>query len=138
MQTTVNDCKIVSLRTIARKDWGELTIIEGHKDIPFGIKRIYYLHNIPKACERGYHAHKRLSQLMIAISGSLKVRLLDGCRERLVNLDNPNEGLLILAGIWRELVDFSKDAVCLILASERYDEKDYIRDYDDFLKFKKC
>lgn len=127
---------MIPLRTITRKEWGDLTIVEEQKDIPFKIRRIYYLHNIPSDCIRGSHGHRNLKQLMIAVRGSFTVKLMDGKSHRLIRLNSPIHGLFIPGGIWRELVDFSDDAVCMVLASEKYNEKDYIRDYNNFLKYK--
>jgi len=135
VHNTVMDCHVIPLRFINRKE-GLLTLVEELKDIPFRMRRIYYIHNVPDNAMRGHHAHKKLHQLMIAVSGCFHVELHDGSMNRWVWLDNANEGLLIVPGIWRELSDFSKDAVCLVIASQRYNENDYIRDYNEFLKFK--
>jgi len=136
IKTTINDCKVIKLNTILRPE-GRLTIVEEHKDVPFGISRIYYIHDIPDSSERGHHAHKSLKQLMIAISGSFQVLLNDGKDIRMILLDNPEEGLLIVPGIWRTLGNFKAGSVCLVLASSLYSEEDYIRNYDDYLKYKK-
>jgi hypothetical protein len=115
---------------------GSITIIEGHKNVPFSINRIYYLYDIPSGENRGGHAHKELHQLIIAASGSFDVLLDDGINKRIVRLDRPNIGLLLVPGIWRELFEFSSGAVCLVLASNKYDTHDYIRDYDVFKSIK--
>ena len=112
-------------------------MVENHINIPFEVKRVYYLYDIPGGAERGGHAHKNLQQLIIAASGSFTVVLDDGKTKRSVSLNRPYQGLLIVPGIWRELVDFSSGAICLVLASEKYDESDYIREYNDFLMLKK-
>ena len=114
---------------------GYLSVVEGEVDIPFEIKRIYYLYMVPEA-SRGAHAHKQLQQLMIATSGSVHVTLDDGRDKKTFVLDKPWKGLLVMPGLWRTLTDFSGGAVCMVLASARYDSEDYIRDYDDFLKYK--
>ena len=114
---------------------GYLSVVEGEVDIPFEIKRIYYLYMVPEA-SRGAHAHKQLQQLMIATSGSVHVTLDDGRDKKTFVLDKPWKGLLVMSGLWRTLTDFSGGAVCMVLASARYDSEDYIRDYDDFLKYK--
>ena len=107
----------------------------GGADIPFEIKRVYYLYMVPEVA-RGAHAHKELQQLLIATSGSVEVIMDDGTSKKTFLLDKPWKGLLIPAGLWRDLEHFTKDAVLLCLASERYDENDYIRQYAEFLKYK--
>jgi dTDP-4-dehydrorhamnose 3,5-epimerase-like enzyme len=110
---------------------GNLSVIE--KDVlPFIIKRVYYLYDVPSDSSRGGHAHKELKQFIIALSGSFDVVLDNGRTRRTITLNRPNKGLLIPSGVWRELENFSAGAVCLSLVSEHYDEADYIRDYDDF------
>jgi dTDP-4-dehydrorhamnose 3,5-epimerase-like enzyme len=114
---------------------GNLSVIE--KDIlPFEIKRVYYLYDVPSDSSRGGHAHKELQQFLIALSGSFDVVLDDGKNRRTITLNRPNKGLLIPNGIWRELENFSAGAVCLSLVSEVFLESDYIRDYNTFLSFK--
>lgn len=114
---------------------GNLSVIE--KDlIPFEIKRVYYLYDVPAGAERGGHAHKNLKQFLIPLSGSFDVVLHDGKSKSVINLNKPYEGLLIHNGIWRELKNFSSGAVCLVIASEVYIEDDYIRDFELFLKSK--
>ena len=111
---------------------GNITVIENRKSIPFDIKRIYYLYDIPGGEKRGGHAHKELRQLIVAASGSFTVLLDDGINKKIVHLNRPNYGLLVVPGIWRELEDFSSGAICLVLASLKYSESDYIRIYDEF------
>jgi dTDP-4-dehydrorhamnose 3,5-epimerase-like enzyme len=113
---------------------GNLSFIEGSRHVPFEIRRVYYLYDIPGGESRGGHAHRELSQLLIAVSGSFTVVLDNGLGRRKCTLNRPDRGLLITPGVWRELEDFSSGAVCLVLASHPYDEGDYIRDYDLFLK----
>ncbi len=114
---------------------GNLSVVE--KDIiPFEIKRVYYLYDVPSDSSRGGHAHKELQQFLIALSGSFDVVLDDGTRRRTITLNRPNKGLLIPNGIWRELENFSAGSVCLSLVSEVYEESDYIRDYETFKSFK--
>lgn len=116
-------------------DRGQLVALEEFKDIPFKIKRVYYIYDTLKDVTRGYHAHRNLKQILICIHGSCKIRLDNGKEKKIVPLEKPYEGLYIENNIWREMFDFSPDAVLLVLASELYDESDYIRDYDEFLKF---
>lgn len=133
--TTVFNCTIVELNKIKNRA-GNITIVENLKDIPFSIERIYYLYDVPSDEERGGHAHKELYQLIVAASGSFTITLDDGKVKRSFNLNNPNRGLLITPGIWRELNNFSSGSVCLVLASMLYSSDDYIRDYKYFLDYK--
>ena len=133
--TTVNDCKLIDLRKI-HDPRGNLTPIEGGVDIPFDIKRVYYLYDVPGGESRGAHAHKELQQLIIAANGSFTIMLDDGRNKKYFTLNRPYQGLYIVPGIWRDLDNFSSGAVLLCLASEHYDAADYIRDYDEFLKYK--
>ena len=133
--TTINDCRIIDLRKI-HDVRGNLTPIEGGIDVPFDIKRIYYLYDVPGGESRGAHAHKELYQLIIAANGSFTITLDDGTEKRSYNLNRSYYGLLIVPGIWRDLGDFSSGAVLLCLASEHYDANDYIRDYNGFLNYK--
>lgn len=112
---------------------GNLSVIE--KDcIPYPIKRVYYLYDVPSGAYRGGHSHKEQYEFLIALSGSFELVLDDGVSKETVLLNKPNKGLLIPNGVWRELKDFSSGAVCLVLASGEFDEQDYIRDYDTFEK----
>jgi hypothetical protein len=133
--STINDCRIVDLRKI-HDVRGNLTPIEGGKDIPFDIKRVYYLYDVPGGESRGGHAHKQLLQLIVAASGSFTVTLDDGKESKSFNLNRSYYGLLIVPGIWRIIDDFSSGAVLLCLASDHYDADDYIRNYNEFLQFK--
>lgn len=116
-------------------DRGMLVAIEEMKDIPFEIKRVYYMYDTIEGVRRGFHAHKCLQQILIPIHGTCKIHLDDGTETAEVVLDKPFEGLYISNDIWREMYDFSPDAVLMVLASEFYDERDYIRDYDKFLQY---
>jgi hypothetical protein len=136
MITSIDDCFLVPVYTVEREE-GKLGIVEELTDVPFKINRIYFLYDVPNGCERGSHAHKKLTQLLIAVNGSMEVMLDDGWNMKIVTLSTPKEGLVVPSGIWRTLINFTEDSVCLVLASERYDEKDYIRDYNKFLKYKK-
>ncbi len=114
---------------------GQLIAIEEFKDIPFDVKRVYYIYDTLEGVVRGHHAHKSLQQILICVHGSCKIKLDDGKEQEIVLLDKPNEGLYVSNVMWREMFDFSPDAVLLVLASEYYDEADYIRNYDDFLAY---
>ena len=116
-------------------DRGQLIALEEMKDIPFEIKRVYYMYDTLKGVRRGFHAHKSLEQILICIHGTCKILLDNGSEKVEVLLDKPYEGLYISNDIWREMFDFSPDAVLMVLASEYYDEADYIRNYDEFLKY---
>lgn len=112
---------------------GNLTFVEGGRHVPFEIKRIYYLYDVPGGAERGGHAHKALQELIIAMSGSFDVVLDDGAQKKRVHLNRPYYGLYVPTMLWRELDNFSSGAVCMVLASNLYDEQDYYRNYRDFL-----
>jgi len=133
--STVYDCNILPLNKIHNRA-GNITIVEGNDNIPFMAKRIYYLYDIPGGGRRGGHAHKGLYQLIVAASGSFDVLLDDGINKKIVTLNRPDYGLLVVPGIWRELFEFSSGSVCLVLASEKYDEADYIRKYNSFKTWK--
>lgn len=113
---------------------GHLVPLEQGRDIPFDIKRVYYIFGTKPSVRRGFHAHRNLKQVLICVSGTCKILVDDGHFKKDILLDNPNKGLIISGLIWREMYDFSPDCVLLVLASELYDESDYIRDYDDFLR----
>lgn len=114
---------------------GQLIAIEEMKDIPFSIKRIYYMYDTGKGVRRGFHAHKSLEQILICVHGQCKILLDDGCEKNIILLDRPDKGLYLSNNIWREMYDFSSDAVLMVLASDFYNEDDYIRNYDEFLRF---
>lgn len=114
---------------------GQLVALEECRDIPFEIKRVYYLYDTGENVTRGYHAHKNLKQILVCVKGSCKILLDNGKEKETVLLEKPYEGLYVTSNMWREMYDFSPDAVLLVLASELYNEDDYIRDYDEFLKF---
>lgn len=114
---------------------GQLVALEQFNDIPFEIKRVYYMYDTGEGVRRGFHAHKKLSQILICIHGSCKILLDNGSEKKIIPLDKPYEGVYVSNDMWREMYDFSPDAVLIVLASEYYDESDYIRDYDEFLKY---
>lgn len=114
-------------------DRGQLVAIEAMKDLPFAIKRVYYIYDTLPGVRRGFHAHRHLQQILVCVSGSCKIHLDNGTETAEVTLDKPNEGLYISNDMWREMYDFTPGAVLLVLASEHYDESDYIRNYEDFL-----
>ena len=133
---SIDDVEIISIpKIIDEEGRGKLSVIE-KSIIPFEIKRVYYLYDVPSDAFRGGHAHKNLIQFMIALSGSFEVKIDDGSNNKKVMLNKPNQGLLIPSGIWREMDNFSAGAVCLVLASEFFDESDYFRDYNSFLDYK--
>jgi len=133
--SSVYDCSII-LMDKHHHSKGNITVVENNKTIPFNVKRVYYLYDVPGGEDRGGHAHINLRQLIVAASGSFDVTLDDGIVKRTITLNRPYQGLLVVPGIWRDLNNFSSGSVCLVLASEKYEESDYIRDYDDFVKLK--
>lgn len=132
---SINECNIIQLPQIKNRA-GNITPVHSDNEIPFGIKRIYYLYDVPGGAERGGHAHRNLKQLIVAASGSFDVVLDDGRSKKIICLSQPYYGLIIYPGIWRELVNFSSGSICLVLASEYYDESDYIRNYDEFCNWR--
>lgn len=132
----VFDCTIIELDKHHSDRRGNLTVVENGQTLPFDVKRVYYIYDVPGGENRGSHAHKDLSQLIVALSGSFNVVLDDGKCKRTFFLNRPYQGLYVKPGIWRDLEDFSSGAVCMVLASELYDADDYIREYNDFLKYR--
>jgi len=133
LMRTINNCQIIELPKISDPR-GNLTFIEENNQIPFEIKRVYYLYDVPGGAERGGHAHKNLYQLIIAMSGSFDVVLDDGEHKKRVHLNRSYQGLFVCPMIWRELDNFSSGSVCLVLASNLYSEDDYFRNKSDFMK----
>lgn len=128
---------IITFKTFS-DELGSLTPIEYPKHIPFPIKRIYYIYNVESDIIRGHHSHKRLHQILIAVNGSIKIKVKRGDEEEeIIQLNDPAQGLYVGPMIWREMYDFSDKAVLLVLASQIYDEKDYIRDYNEYIKLYK-
>jgi dTDP-4-dehydrorhamnose 3,5-epimerase-like enzyme len=136
LESSVYNCNVIQLPKV-HNPAGNITVIENNVQIPFDVKRVYYLYDIPSGETRGGHAHYELRQLIVAASGSFDVLVDDGKNKKIVTLNRPDYGLLIVPGIWRELINFSSGAICLVLASDIYTEKDYIRDYSEFVDFKK-
>ena len=132
----IKDCKLIQLPRIFGERKGNLTYIYSREHVPFAIKRIYYLYDVPGGAERAGHAHKELNQVILSVSGSFDVFLDDGTKKKTINLNRPYEGILIPPYIWRKLINFSSGSVCLNLASLKFSENDYIRDYGQFVKLK--
>ena len=130
----IYNCSIIELTTIKNRA-GNITIVEGLKNLPFEPVRVFYLYDIPSGVARGAHAHKECHQFLIAASGSFDVMVDDGNNKKTINLNRPYYGLHIPPGIWAHELSFSSGAICLVLASNKYDESDYIRDYKEYLKF---
>lgn len=127
----IHSCCVLELSKIHNRS-GNITIVQNGSDLPFDVRRIYYLYDVPSGSERGGHAHKALYQLIVAASGSFDVILDDNRSKKIVQLNRPDFGLLVVPGIWREIVNFSSGAICLVLASAKYEEMDYIRSYQEF------
>jgi dTDP-4-dehydrorhamnose 3,5-epimerase-like enzyme len=134
--SSIYNCNVLALPKIHNRA-GNITALNNSEDLPFDVNRVYYLYDIPGGELRGGHAHKELQQLIIAVSGSFDIVLDDGKNKKTVSLNRPYYGLYVIPGIWRELSNFSSGAICLVLASHKYDENDYIRDYPDFITWKK-
>jgi dTDP-4-dehydrorhamnose 3,5-epimerase-like enzyme len=131
----IHNCNVMELSKI-HNPAGNITVVQNGELQLFDVRRIYYLYDVPGGSERGGHAHKELYQLIIAASGSFDVIIDDGQKKKIVHLNRPYYGLYIVPGIWREIVNFSSGAICLVLASHKYSESDYIREYSKFLSFK--
>lgn len=131
------DCSMIELDKHHSDRKGNLSIVQNGDTLPFDVKRVYYLYDVPGGESRGSHAHRDLSQLIVAAAGSFRVTLDDGKVKRSFFLNRPYQGLYVKPGIWRNLDDFSSGSVCMVLASHGYDESDYIRDYNDFMEYKK-
>lgn len=134
--STVYDCTLIELDK-HHHEKGNITVVENSQDVPFDVKRVYYLYDVPGGESRGGHAHYELQQLIVAAGGSFDVIIDDGKIKRTFTLNRPYQGLLVVPGLWRKLENFSSGSVVLVLASHTYDEADYIRDYDKFIEYKK-
>ncbi len=132
-RTSVYDCSVIELNSIPSDRRGNMSVVENGKTLPFDVKRVYYIYDVPGGVERGGHAHRSLYQLIVAVSGSFTVTLDDGNIKRTFFLNRPYRGLLVVPGMWRTIEDFSSGAVCMVLASSEYNEADYIKDYSTFL-----
>ena len=133
--STVFDCHVVDISKVHNKS-GNITVVENGSNIPFDVKRVYYLYDVPGGEARGGHAHYELEQYIIAASGSFDVTLDDGNDKKTINLNRPNIAIHIVPGLWRELNNFSSGSICMVLASHFFNENDYIRDYNKFLALK--
>lgn len=134
--SNINQCRLIDFDKHHHAN-GNLSVVENGAQVPFDIKRVYYLYDVPGGEERGGHSHKQLRQFMVAISGSFDVIIDDGVQQRCITLNRPYKGLLIVPGIWRVINNFSSGSVCLVMASEHYDEDDYVRDYEEFKRLTK-
>lgn len=134
--TNVYSCSIIEFNRHHSDRQGDLCVVENSVTVPFDVRRVYYLYDVPGGESRGRHAHRRLYQLIVAAGGSFSVTLDDGNVKRTVMLNRPYQGLLVLPGIWASLHDFSSGTVCMVLSSEPYEKEDYICDYREFLDFK--
>lgn len=132
----VCDCTLVELDKHHSDRKGNISVVENGTSLPFDVKRVYFLYDVPGGESRGSHAHRNLEQLIVAASGSFKVTLDDGQVKQSFFLNRPYIGLIVRPGMWRDLEDFSSGAVCMVLASDLYDSEDYIRDYSEFLEFR--
>ena len=135
IESSIYNCNVLTLPKVHNRA-GNITALNNSIDLPFDIHRVYYLYDIPGGIQRGGHAHKELHQLIVAVSGSFDITLEDGQNKKTVSLNQPYYGLHIIPGIWRELSNFSSGAICLVMASLKYDESDYIRNYKEFLVYK--
>jgi hypothetical protein len=133
----LDDCKIIKLPKI-EDDRGHLTPIEGERDVPFAIKRAYYLYDVPQGAERGGHAHRKLCQFIVAVSGSFEVHLDDGKNKQTFVMNKGDEGLYVCPMTWRTIDGFTEGSVCLVLASDHFFEEDYLRDYKEFERVAKA
>ncbi|MDE6702541.1 MAG: FdtA/QdtA family cupin domain-containing protein [Muribaculaceae bacterium] len=129
--SNIDECRIIETRTVSHAN-GKLSVMENLATAPFSIRRVYYLYDLPAGAERGGHSHVVTHEIVIALNGSFDVVVDDGKRTKRVTLNRPDCGLLLPAGIWRTLDNFSSGSICLVLASEKYEESDYVRDYEDF------
>jgi dTDP-4-dehydrorhamnose 3,5-epimerase-like enzyme len=135
-KTSITDCQLIEINQIGDRR-GHITVVENQNEIPFDIKRVFYLYDIPGGESRGAHAHKECHQLLVAASGGYQVEVNDGVQKNIFNLNRPNQALHIPPGIWASEINFTSGSICLVLASHVYQEEDYIRDYETFKSYKK-
>ncbi len=135
--SSLNDCRLITLNKHQHEN-GNLTVVESNNEIPFDIKRIYYIYDVPGGIERGGHSHKECAKILVAVSGSFSVTLTDGIDSITYNLNRSNIGLYVAPGIWNTLNNFSSGSVVLAVTSNKYDADDYVRDYDEFLEKTAC
>lgn len=131
--SSIDQCKIIELDKHHHAN-GNLSVVENNVQLPYAVNRVYYLYDVPGGSERGGHSHRECSEFVVAISGCFDVEIYDGVDRRTVTLNQSNRGLLITPGIWRVLNNFSSGSVCLVLASDKYSEADYVREYSEFLE----
>lgn len=129
--SSVNDCRLITLDKHHHEN-GNLSVVENGRQLPYDVNRVYYLYDVPGGVERGGHSHRHCHEFILAVSGSFDIEIDDGREKRKVSLNRSNCGLLVVPGIWRVLNNFSSGSVCLVLASDCYDESDYVRDYSEF------
>ena len=134
--SSIQDCQLLEINQIGDRR-GHITVVENHREIPFDVKRVFYLYDIPGGESRGAHAHKECHQLLVAASGGYQVEVNDGIEKNIFNLNRPNQALHIPPGIWASEINFTSGSICLVLASHVYQEDDYIRDYETFKSYKK-
>ncbi|SDJ84644.1 sugar 3,4-ketoisomerase [Natronincola ferrireducens] len=128
----MKNCRLIEFHRIGSTDVGYLTPLEGNKNIPFDIKRVYYIYDVPTEIPRGFHAHRKLEQVLFCLQGSVRVKVEDGEKTDVIPLDAPHKGLYVGPMVWHEMFDFEENTVMMVLASDYYEEKDYIRDYEEF------
>ena len=133
--SSIDDCKLIQINQIGDRQ-GHISVVENNREIPFEINRVFYLYDIPGGESRGAHAHIECHQLLVAASGGYQVEVNDGSKSKIFSLNRPDEALHVPPGIWASEINFTSGAICLVLASHVYDEKDYLRDYEDFLSYR--
>ena len=135
MKTTIHDCRLVQLPVIKNRAGNITPVVNDGETVPFQVKRVFYMYDVPGGASRGAHAHKKCEEFLVAASGAFDVQINDGSNKQIVQLNRPYLGLYIPSGIWASEMNFSSGAICLVLASEKYIEEDYIRNYKEFLTF---
>lgn len=133
--TTIDDCKLIEIDQIGDRR-GHISVVENNREVPFEVKRVFYLYDIPGGESRGAHAHKACHQVLVAASGGFQVEVNDGKHKNIFSLNRPNQALHVPPGIWASEINFTSGAICLVLASHVYDEQDYLRDYKDYLRYR--